>query len=370
MSFKLALVAVVHRTSAADDGKPSLVLLQGANAWLQRLAAGIQDDLFLIGVGFEDAPAFQAMLRPYGLANATIDVVPPEAEEDGDLDSDDWRESVASLVEGWISRNHPSAIPLVNWAGFCGKQAYSVGDWWWVGLEPAGSPAVGLTNFLRGSVPDAFSAQTPTWLGVIAVAFDLDLESEGAPAYEAAMTTVALTRWLIGFDAATENNFFEFDAADMVDDAEIDGLRLGIEAGRYHESDLSDEFDDPEIEQRHLDAACLLACLRDRNPGIRAGLADVFGGDASLFWTLYRSIWQKWPRLFEQLPPSFKWTAGRLQTMQSCPRRRSALATNRPTRWATRGTPQISSYAAIASVGSVARYFSSGVSRSRLECGR
>ena len=99
MSFKLALVAVVHRTSAADDGKPSLVLLQGANAWLQRLAAGIQDDLFLIGVGFEDAPAFQAMLRPYGLANATIDVVPPEAEEDGDLDSDDWRESVAARVE-------------------------------------------------------------------------------------------------------------------------------------------------------------------------------------------------------------------------------------------------------------------------------
>ena len=60
---------------------------------------------------------------------------------------------------------------------------------------------------------------------------------------------------------------------------------------------------------------------------------------------------QKWPRLSEQLSPSFKWTAGGLQTVQSCPRRRSALATNRPTRWATRGAPRMSSYAAIARVG-------------------
>jgi 8-oxo-dGTP pyrophosphatase MutT (NUDIX family) len=60
---------------------------------------------------------------------------------------------------------------------------------------------------------------------------------------------------------------------------------------------------------------------------------------------------EKWPRLSEQLSPIVKWTAGGLQTVQSCPRRRSALATNRPTRWATRGAPGTSSYAAIASVG-------------------
>jgi hypothetical protein len=60
---------------------------------------------------------------------------------------------------------------------------------------------------------------------------------------------------------------------------------------------------------------------------------------------------QKWPRLSEQHAPIFKWTAGGLQTVQSCPRRRSALATNRPTRWATRGAPAISSYAAMAKAG-------------------
>ena len=39
---------------------------------------------------------------------------------------------------------------------------------------------------------------------------------------------------------------------------------------------------------------------------------------------------QKWPRLFEQLSPIYKWTAGGLQTVQSCPRRRS-VACDEPT---------------------------------------
>ena len=60
---------------------------------------------------------------------------------------------------------------------------------------------------------------------------------------------------------------------------------------------------------------------------------------------------QKWSRLFEQLSPIYKWTAGGLPKVQSCPRRRSALATNRPTRWATRGATAISSYAAMAKAG-------------------
>ena len=57
---------------------------------------------------------------------------------------------------------------------------------------------------------------------------------------------------------------------------------------------------------------------------------------------------QNWPRLSKQHSPTFKWTAGGLQTVQSCPRRRSARATMRPTRWATWGAPGTSAYAAIA----------------------
>jgi hypothetical protein len=77
---------------------------------------------------------------------------------------------------------------------------------------------------------------------------------------------------------------------------------------------------------------------------------------------------QKWLRLFEQHPPIYKWkTLCGLPKVQSCPRRRSALATNRPTRWATRGAPGFASYAASFNCGRLSKYISSGVACSRLE---
>ena len=59
---------------------------------------------------------------------------------------------------------------------------------------------------------------------------------------------------------------------------------------------------------------------------------------------------KKWLRLFEQLSPIYKWIPGGLRTV-------------------TRGAPKVSSYAANFNCGKAARYFSCGVSRSRLECG-
>jgi hypothetical protein len=50
---------------------------------------------------------------------------------------------------------------------------------------------------------------------------------------------------------------------------------------------------------------------------------------------IYRK--KKWLRSSAQQTPIFKWNAGGLK-MQCYPRRREALATNRPTRWITRGT--------------------------------
>ena len=58
------------------------------------------------------------------------------------------------------------------------------------------------------------------------------------------------------------------------------------------------------------------------------------------------------PGCLNNIPPSFKWTPGGLPKVQSCPWRRWSLATNRPTRWATRGAPGISFYATSASLGS------------------
>ncbi len=61
---------------------------------------------------------------------------------------------------------------------------------------------------------------------------------------------------------------------------------------------------------------------------------------------------ERWPRLFEQCSPTFKWTPGGLPKVQSYPRRRASLATSAEPRWVTRGAPRISFYAASTSLGS------------------
>jgi hypothetical protein len=100
------------------------------------------------------------------------------------------------------------------------------------------------------------------------------------------------------------------------------------------------------------------------NQEMDAGLVRKLNAQAKFIPLRYE---QKWPRLFEQLSPIFKWTLCGLQMVQSCPRRRSALTTNRQTRRATRGAPRTSSYAASFNFCRPAKYASSGVARSRLE---
>ena len=86
--------------------------------------------------------------------------------------------------------------------------------------------------------------------------------------------------------------------------------------------------------------------------------------------TVRSFVSKKWSRLFEQLSPIYKWTPGGLREVQSCPRRRSALATDRPPRWTTRGAPPISFYAACLRFGDRLRYACCGVAPLRRECAR
>ena len=105
-------------------------------------------------------------------------------------------------------------------------------------------------------------------------------------------------------------------------------------------------------------------------PGGKVWAVDVQPEMISLLQANLNRRGQKWLRLFEQLSPIYRWSPGELRKVQSCPRRRASLATNAKPRWATRGAPGSSSYAADFNCGNAARYFSCGVSRSMLECGR
>lgn len=289
MAFKLSLIALVYPHTASDPGA-NVTLLQKANAWLQRRNASISDGLLLIGVGFADEPTFQAMLKPYGLASADIDVIPPDEDFDENI-AEDLGEAVESIAASWISKHHGKAIPVVKWSDLVPDAAYPDDGWWWVGLEASDDEQSSLADILNELLPNAFKKQALTWATIIAEAEGLSADGEEHEVHEAAMQVVALARWLTGFDAATENNFYDFSASDAIDAADLDTLRLGFEAGRNHESELGDYFDGNDETDEGLAGACLLACLDERMGAVRSTLSDAFGGDSLLFWSLYRSIW-------------------------------------------------------------------------------
>lgn len=288
MSFKLSLVSLVCPDAETDsDLNPSL--LRKANAWLQRRNANISDDLLLIGVGFIDEPAFQAMLKPYGLAGSEIAVIAPN--EFDESDGTALGESMEAIAASWISKRHGNAIPIVKWSGLVPDAAYPTDGWWWVGLEAKDDEQSSLAGILEELLPVAFKKQALAWVTLFAECDGFSAYGEEHETHEAAMKTVALARWLTGFDAATENNFYDFSASVAIRAAGLDELRLGFEAGRNHESELGDYFDGNDETDEGLAGACLLACLDERMGAVRATLSGAFGGDSLLFWSLYRSIW-------------------------------------------------------------------------------
>lgn len=288
MAFKLSLITLVYPNEIGDS-ELNVALLQKANAWLQRRNAKVSDDLLLIGVGFDDEVDFQATLKPYGLASAEIDVIPPDAFDQ--TDGAALGESVESIAASWISKHHGNAIPVVSWGALVPDAAYPADGWWWVGLEAKDDEQSSLADILNELLPDAFKKQALAWVTLFAECDGFSAYGEEHETHEATLKTVALARWLIGFDAATENNFYDFSASDAIDTAGLDALRLGFEAGRNHEVELGNYFDGDDQTDEGLAAACLKACLDERNAGVRDALSTALGGNAALFWSLHTSIW-------------------------------------------------------------------------------
>ena len=294
MTFKLSLVAVVYPPSSDDKPGLDVGLLQKANAWLQRRNAGFDDDLLVVGIGFEDESALKSMVKPYGFCNAQLKTI--QSDQIDVTDGFAFDETMGSIVKDWVFQYHKAAIPIVSWKGFINESIYPTDGWWWVGLTAANDAQSFLGDILNELVPDDYRSQALTWATIIAQALDLNPCDEEHDVFQASMTAVTLARWLTGFDAATENNFYDFDVSNAIRAAGLDPLRLGFEVGRNHATELSDYFDGTDYAEDELDAISLKACLHERNDDVRDALSIAFGGNPSLFWSLYASIWPEYKK--------------------------------------------------------------------------
>ena len=286
MTFILSFVAVVYPPSTDDKPGVDVALLQKANAWLQRRNAGFDDDLLVVGIGFEDESSLTAMVKPYGLGGARLTVE--------HLDRDDDSYELGESMSRVVSRFRPTAsISMVNWSEIVENNAYPMDGWWWVGLESVDDEqASALEVVIRNLVPYPFRETAMTWAAILAASLDLNARGEDHEVYEAHMTALTLARWLNGFDAATENNFYDFSATDAIGAMSFDTLRLGFEAGHNHGEELGSLVYGEDLSDDDLGPALLLACLRQRNAQVRDALSSAFGGNASLFWSLRMSILQ------------------------------------------------------------------------------
>lgn len=290
MTFKFSLVVVVYPPSSDDDPGLNTGLLQKANAWLQRRNAGFDDRLLVVGIGFEDESTLKAMIKPYGLGDAQLRV------EHLDRANDEYE--LGECMSRAVSHFRQSeAISIVDWKELVENDAYPLDGWWWVGLESVDDEqANSLEVVMRNLVPAPFRESTMTWAAILAACMDLNAVGEDHEVYEAHMTALTLARWLNGFDAATENNFYDFSAADAISTTGLDTLRLGFEAGYNHGEELGELVYGDDAANDDLGPELLLACLRDRNRRVRDALSCALGGNASLFWSLRTSIWQEFTK--------------------------------------------------------------------------
>jgi hypothetical protein len=157
----------------------------------------------------------------------------------------DWQASVGSLVDRWLAERHAGAIAVVDWTHLVPDTAYPWDGWWWVGVKAQESDTdlSDLADTLVELLPDAFKAQAVTWAAILVHVMGLRTTDDEAQAHEAMMQTVALAYWLAGFAAVTDDDFFDFSAADALAVSGLDPLRLGFEAGQQHAAKLGHLFD-------------------------------------------------------------------------------------------------------------------------------
>jgi hypothetical protein len=288
-NLKLILVEVVC-TPIPDVNVPSVRaqrLLRLANAWLRRRALGEGDSLHLIGEGVPTADEFRSALVPFGLDAATISVV--DRQDDGTAAGGD--PDVESVIEPWLKASHGTAIPLAVVPEKFRAAGYP-DSMWWLGIECA-EPDIGeWTECIAAAAPEPFRSQASSWDAVLYAAVGrLDREGTAVSEFRTGLAVASLARWLAGFSAVSGDRHFDFDYEGVHQNFGLDDFRLGFEAALHHGGALGDEFEAGDVQRlRGRASKELLRSGRYFDP---QALCDFFGGSASLFFSMYSSIWPK-----------------------------------------------------------------------------
>ena len=295
MSLNLSLVVTLFQTQVVDKAILNVDLLQKANAWLQRLNAGQKDQLIIVGVGFQNLEVLKNTVTPYGLGDADLITAIGDKEDDGvEID-----QAIAKAV---VQLRWMDTITIVNWKNLEINENYPLDGWWWVGVKSThNETAIFLDAEVRDLVQKPFQKTYSTWLSILTNPLDLDVNDGDYFEYEAKMNALTLARWLNGFNASTDNSFYDFDCKEAINKLGPHVIRLGLEAAYSDDDQVRDLVYVEVADNMELEPAILLLCLRQRTDDVRTTLVKAFGNEASLFWSLYDSIWPELEKPMDQV---------------------------------------------------------------------
>lgn len=286
--FSLIVVQVLQLPvpGPSEESPYAKRLLLLANAWLRRRIEGYGDGLLLLGIGNCTVDDFRAQLTPFGLGGANVAVV----EISDDAVERDIDEDIGDLLDGYLARSHPGAIPLGAWP----KQFRDIGysnDAWWLGLESTPGNSGQWADSIAALTPSPFREQAATWESVMDSITDFEPEDGPMQGLQSGLAAASLARWLAGFSAAAGDNFFDFDYGAVERSCGLDPFMLGFEAAIHHGDDVEAEMDERDC--RDLSRFAVKELLASGRYLDTASIRDFFGSSSTLFFSLYTSIWPK-----------------------------------------------------------------------------
>lgn len=275
------------------DSPADIALLRAANLAMKRRGKGCNDSFLFLIPGHDESKRFAEAIEGYGFPDAALVTLDTDADSDSLVpDEDCLRESVGHEVSRWLSSCHSGALPFLEgeYGGF---------NFWWSGIEQEDDRFDWLFSPARfaGLLPDCHHAKADTWLSVLGSVIDahgLGASEEELGRNRASAYAACLCEWLDGFEAASGNQFNQFDANSAAKELAIDPFFLGFEAHRLSFDSIDAFCDEHGTDPDGWIEPALKLITEDLRDEIRAGLAEFFNGDAALFCALY---WSIWPRL-------------------------------------------------------------------------
>lgn len=276
------------------DSQADIELLRAANLAMKRKLNGHKDDfLFLLPSKYR-ADGFARSIEEYGFPDPTLITLDDEGSpENLFYDEEALRDEIARAVDQWISRHHPGAIPVAT-------TAYASRLTWWAGIEHADDVfdwAFSASQF-ESELPTSAKGRAETWLTVLGYAIDLheiradcrdQMGIEQASSYAA-----TLCEWLHGFEAASGNDFNNFDPESVMQSLAISEVFLGFKAARLFGGTMEAFLDEYDCDLDDFTGPALKLVTADLRGEVRRGLSQFFEGNALLFFTLYRSVWARY----------------------------------------------------------------------------